>query len=767
MARQSFLWTALPNGYTRDGSGLCVSVLLSPRLDPENQPSELTSFFPDWEDWPATLSKATLKISYGGTSVTVPVAQTAGTNRVDDTLGTADSACWRALFHGKLFVRGFQYKDLSNNIVLSYDTTSMAALVQTLYAKLARSADGEMPRVADIADDADWAALVSAVKAVDAGFADQDTGLRNPRAQFRWLYEGGDKATWARGGYQVTQALTLFQLFHTPPATPKPVTQKRRDDDRITARWLEYERAKLPGKTDIVKELDFHQIVAAMNSYPTLLRRLGLVIDLILDKRAFHLAPNQLLTATADFPPDVLRVPNSQTASPATHALLSAAKFQAVPNPAPQPTDPRIVDGLLDLDPQQFDILQVDVDGAGLKVMGFARSLARFHPADAGPEPDDRLAPRTNSVTKYEKDLGAPSLRTAGLMLVHKSRSTMLKNRFATNKTKNAAVEKIFQNQPNAVAPDLWAEDLVRGYRIDVWDQTTDLWRSLCQRLATYQLGDGVVVIPNNPEEGTLRLAATKSADPTSNQNLLYLHEALVSWTGWSLAAPMPGRAIKGNDEVDKTSAQTNAELPPGMKFQSQFRALPKSLPRLRFGRNYSMRARVVDLAGNSLTPQEKSFGPEDPGKNARPYLRYEPLAAPIMALVKPQGAKTERPAEGESIARIVIRSFNDQLSDNSKVTSQSARRFAVPPQSSVRDAESHGKLDAGGKVDGTTFDLIANRKDLDASDPQASLREEVIPMRGPLDPAPVKTLFAIYRDGHPLTYLPDPLAEEVAVRSL
>ena len=72
------------------------------------------------------------------------------------------------------------------------------------------------------------------------------------------------------------QTLERFQLFHTPPATPiARQEQARKDDARIDARWLEYQRTDLPKREDIARQLDFHQIVAAMGSYPTLLRRLG------------------------------------------------------------------------------------------------------------------------------------------------------------------------------------------------------------------------------------------------------------------------------------------------------------------------------------------------------------------------------------------------------------------------------------------------------------------------------------------------------------
>ena len=74
MAKQSFIWTALPNGFTSDGKSLRVSGLLSPRLDPQADPQKLESFYPDWKDWPATLSGATFEITYGSTSVSIPAS---------------------------------------------------------------------------------------------------------------------------------------------------------------------------------------------------------------------------------------------------------------------------------------------------------------------------------------------------------------------------------------------------------------------------------------------------------------------------------------------------------------------------------------------------------------------------------------------------------------------------------------------------------------------------------------------------------------------
>lgn len=747
MATQSLIWTALPNGLTSDGASLRVSVLLSPRLHAGVDPQKLQSFFPDWQDWPSTLAKGTVDVRHGAAMVSVPLSQTLGPNRVDTTLGSPTSADWFALFPPDLFVEGFTFRDLTQHTVLSYDTGEVVSLVRGLYSKLAARADDSLPTISDLADDGDWKSVVQAVATLDRRFHYPRTGLRNTKAMFE---------EYARTGLKHDQLIAMilgrFQLFHTPPATPEPVTRARTDDQRISATWMQYKRATLPAKADFAKTLDFHQVVAAMNAYPTMLRRLGLVVDLVLDRAAFTNAANAALSATVRFPAGALKVPATPSASPRLHVRLSKTHFEAVSNPALGPADARIAGRLLALDPKVFDLIGVDADGAGLKLMNVARSIGRQSTEPA----------RIDAVTRFEKEMGAPSLRTAGLMLVHKQRDAMLKQRFTASKKQNDAAMSILAGQPAAPPPELWAEDVLRGFRIDIWDRTTGLWRSLCERSATYDLGGGqTVTVP--AEETTVRMATTRSADESSNQHVIYLHEVLVSWAGWSLGAPPPGRAVTTDDKFDTTTAQTEAELPPGLNFRSTFQPIKGSLPRLRFGREYWIRARAVDLAGNSLAPNQKDYGTENPASRARAYLRYEPVVGPVVALVRPSGQPTERPHEGESMERLAIRTFGNSPGVNPPST-EVARRYVLPVQSTVRDAEQHGKLDVAGKVASGLFTMLATQ-DRDASDPASALQQEVLPMQGPLDPVPVNTTFAVYREGESLTYLPDALASEVAVR--
>ena len=457
MAQQSFMWTALPNGYTPDGKSLRLSVLLSPRLDPAHpdptSPSlpRLSSFYPDWEDWPSTIKKATFEIKYGSRVVTIAGNQTSGPNRIDPSLGNSDSLTWQSLFRGDLFVRGFQFKDLSTSPVLSYDTMSLAAIVQNLYTKLGEAPSGNMPLVSDILEDPDWNNLIVKVGEIDRKFTDQKTGLRDPNRQLKAFIDGelsrNDK---------LEETLAYFQLFHTPLGKPMPVSHVRKDDDRIEAQWLEYERRGMPLKEDFAKQIDFHQILASDESLSDHAASPRYCSGFYSRGALFQRAPDQPLSVRVHFPPGVLNISRTNDASPTTRTLLSDKVFQAVSNPSLTQYDSHVVDGLLDLDPDQYGILQVDVDSAGLKIINFSRSLSRIN-TDA-----DRIDP----VTRNEKEIGAPSLRNSGFMLIHHNRSSMLKNRFNTNKEKNIEVEKLFNveiepsPEPLISAPQLWAENL-------------------------------------------------------------------------------------------------------------------------------------------------------------------------------------------------------------------------------------------------------------------------------------------------------------------
>src|SRR5262249_24530162 len=148
----------------------------------------------------------------------------------------------------------------------------------------------------------------------------------------------------------------------------------------------------------------------------------------------------------------------------------------------------------------------------------------------------------------------------------------------------------------------LFAEDLTRGLRVDVFDVAANQWHCLHQRIGRYVFSR----LPGPPlelaDEGLSQPSAAQLPDgPPDIQAQLYIHESLMRWHAWSLAAPRPGKTITnaGPDTV------TNQVVAGGFPLAVNFLAQPGTLPRLRFGGKYRFRVRAVDLAGNSLTLPE------------------------------------------------------------------------------------------------------------------------------------------------------------------
>ena len=746
MAKQTLLWTALPNGFTEDGQSLRVSLLLSPRLVPDKNPGELSQFA-DFVDWPATLRQSRFTLSYGPQNVTIAENDLA---RIDGRLGRADSGVWTALFPDTTLVIGFEWRDLTKHSVLSFPADDVDKLVRNLYTDLAASAGEQLPKVTAFLTNPQWARLVDAVQNVDR-FTNERTGLRFINDQFAAFKNGAFDPPRDRPSDSIeaiSANLARFQLFHTPPSKPK--TEKYPDvtkpDAKAYAEWQGFERTELPEPEDFKDIYDFHKIVSAMNQYPTLLRRLGLVIDFLIPRNAFAPSADALLSATVTLPGQRPPEPN---VSPLTHTLLDQNRFQSVPTTAA--TDLRVANGLLNLDPKIFSLLQSDVDGSAMKVMNFGRSLLQLRK-----ETDQQKDP----VTRHEREVGVPALRNAGLMLVQRKRAdtltTAVKKQDGFNTNANA-------NPP--VRSEMIAEDLVRGYRVDIWDDVSKRWHSLCERTASYDIADGAAVVNVAKEEGTARLAATTSPDETNNADIIWLHEALVTWAGWGLCVPPPGKTIhheatkieNGKEVIvhEDPVGDPEAVVPPELRLQTAFKALPGTLPRLRYGRRYRIRARVVDLAGNSLEFQPNEFGPE--ARDAVQYLRYDPISAPAIALLKPHPGTTHRPEEGESMERMAIRSFNDTPPMNSLTSTQRAYRIAVPPRTTQREAEQHGMLDRAGIVDPAFFAMLSAKDN--------SLAEEKIKTAGPLDGDPVETGYSVMVDGDEVPYLPDPLAVLIGAR--
>src|ERR1035437_6453617 len=113
--------------------------------------------------------------------------------------------------------------------------------------------------------------------------------------------------------------------------------------------------------------------------------------------------------------------------------------------------------GLLDLDKAPFGVAQVYVDGAMHKTVMQADNVTQL-PGQSPPQHPEVFDPATT----------LSSLRSGGFSLFADARALTMLGTFNRSKDLNADLEK---NQPQK--SPFCAEDLTRGFRLDIWDLIT------------------------------------------------------------------------------------------------------------------------------------------------------------------------------------------------------------------------------------------------------------------------------------------------------
>lgn len=736
---QTVLFTIIPRGVTVTGDNLPVSVLVAPRL----RGAARLGLFPDWLKWTRQLKERAPKLAVQ--------CQDQSFNAAIDT-GVLEPELWEQLFNDSTFVRSHAYDDYTGHGIISYSVRETLSALKSIYQEAgialalpggpgdAHNREGSVNRrvLQNLVDglDVHWdGRLAPRWRVVNRASHRADSLAAASSADAGRLLDPEGLITGPRDVERLRAAAQDFSVFHHMP-TP--------------------DRSEHPLALDSDKVLDFHQALSSLSAYPNLLRKLGLVFDLQLP-RQFVVetplnAPGTLSIRSIDFDwRTPTQTPVLDTAY--LHAMLGSWRMFV---PAPRSS----VLGLLALDAQAFGVAQVDVDGAMHKAIMLADSLRDPDPSGnladgVSPEP----APHPEV---FDPGATLPSLRSGGFSLYADRRGAALFESLAQSKAFNQAMEA-----GSAQPRPFGAEDLVRGYRLDVWDAHSGLWHSLHRRRGEYTIGDRS--FKTEDEEGFVQMAATQPAPgATPADKDLYLHEAFARWAGWSLGAPRPGRALSRFADPEKAIPKdndpeyaTDAPVTP-FKMTVNYQPLAGSLPALRFGRRYRFRARAVDLAGNSLALGD-AFGdaisriwalPQDPEGFA--YLRYEPVAAPLIVL-RNAGGVTD---PGSALDRMVIRTWNDAVEkDGLPANTLAAERHLLPPRTGVEIGERHGMFDdAAGKLkgDAATWALIGAR---DAGE----LPTTGIVVAGKQDNYPIVSAAHLGT----LPYLPDPFSRGVAIRDL
>jgi hypothetical protein len=744
---QEIIVTVLPNGRDPRRSDLFhVSLHFSPRLTSVGG-QETLAHFPDFVNWAEVAAE--LKV--------VLVTNT-GDEIAIDRLESEDSPnpeIWVQLFPDDTWVRPHAFADLAGFRIRSYGVEHIMARLGNLYGSVLGNSLNEFPAATDL----------------DNGIGDL-APLRNPdhRSRLFKLIDasyGEDGVVQPMGsgsGFSSASQFAFAQAarFYDRPKDPQNLYRERPDPAFV--------RTPLQ-----VPRLDFHQGVAAVGDFPRLQRQLGLVVDYVF-RRPRGFPPKGTLQARLQWPTGQPMAPfHVPRKAPLTHYKAKGDFFGA----APKSGSP-LEDGWLDLRQADdnpttdltgdFMLNQVDIDGAAIKTTDLAANVAGR----------DKL-----SNYRTPKRYSLPTVRTSGISVIRRRRDQALAERLQFSRDAN----HLFTND---LALSFRADDLLRGYRVDVLDLTegSNEWRSLCLRKGFYQFvgGSGSLLLELD-DEGYVKSASTTGDEQSPD---LYLHERLFAFEGWSLVASRPGRVLAA-DPTDAPSIPDNT--PADLPLKTQFRPQAGTLPRLRFGHTYRLRVRAVDLAGNSLPLHDDS---QEYASKPLYYARYEPIASPVVLPRTVFG-------EGESLEHLVIRSDFDRntaeyASDPDVVAALSAwphqyapanDRHLAPPKVSQIEAELHGAFDpfiGAGKSHlkgfhlasreaGTFFStsiLNLNTGSLDPI-PDAQLKLFTPPGLTPTDLTthapgdPLQQGEYIMRAEAQLTvpYLPDPFARGIALRGL
>ncbi|HEV8399217.1 MAG TPA: hypothetical protein VGQ18_05180 [Gemmatimonadales bacterium] len=682
-------FTALPHGFAEPGKVLRISVHVAPRLEGVGPSATLNDFKSYFADWPAIVSAMTFEVQFN------PGPKVAATLAV-----TPDSAAWAALFPPDTPVKSFQPSDLPDQPIFSYPVANVQAHLKGIYQTYAQNSPDKFPARTALRADGALVALAASTMAKNPTEARRImSAIRPSGAQLAELRVPTDQELRAQllGRMQsprrqttgAVPAAAIPKGKAVPPAAPNPLL----DFYQVANFFAPHSAPKPPKKGNskyggpggaggtfapeyaraaaiTVPEFDFHQMVASLGHYPALQVALGLVIELNVDivatmvgvdadphRPTMAIVPS--FSGMPTFAPVIVR--------PKTAYTYQGTSFVAKPGAtAPELTS----QGLLRLQDKTADgrnvyqLLQTDVDGAALKAMNFSYGLLRgilHRSADSA------------------LDSSLPSLRSAGLALVRTGAAYRLVGKLQTAALRNAAL-------PVDKEPPVFAEDLLRGYRVDVWDSVSKTWRSLHERHGSYAI-DSAPTLPFD-DEGYTQLGVSGAADGSTNDKKL--HEVFARWEGWSLSVPRPGSWL--SNEFSPVRDRPRAESPSGkrpLRMEATFTPLKGRLPRLRFGVGYRLRVRGVDVAGNS--PALDALDPNDfsAATPEEPYYRFEPLPPPVAVL---RDLLTDH--AGESLERLVIRSFNATPGQDGVATDQVSDRHLAPPRGAWDLCDAHGQFD-------------------------------------------------------------------------
>jgi hypothetical protein len=668
--KQTIIWTALPNGVIERVSKryLQLAVFVSPRLESDPSAPKLEPF--DFLEWPKNEFEFEVEFGSGKKLKATRVAP------------APELELWTALFKPTTYVKPYEYQNLAQNVINSFPTKRVADFLREKYVKIA----------------------------TDPKFSFEKPGIEHMREMFNPIIKVHENPLAIKELLKPLSKVAASVDARTLAVSIANKVKKSELDFHLVKTFFERPNVEWIPKP---LELDFHQVTAMLCQYPELNKRMGLVINLEVPYDPF-IPTSARLRVLPTWKTKAKITPMEQ--KPWTQYILknTARVKNSVFIIASRPVNPDSKDGYMIIqnsakadgssDPCHIDI--IDHDGLSLKLLNTMANLmdrSKFFVEDRfkaaaikRPELTSKMLPADSAkavqAAKAQSDaipdFGLPATRSAGVTLVRNGRAEIVQKKFLA--------QNAIYSEANKVTGDvtLYAEDVVRGYRIDVWDINTKKWHSLHKRKGTYKFID-TALTREYADEGFIQTGATKYENKEDAD--LYIHEALVRWDGWSLSVPRPGLTIMPDGALAEENVEAGAEF----RLETSFSVQPGTLPKLRFGTEYFLRARMVDLAGNSVPFVELPDSFKVPTVSRKvTYARFEPVPSPtVVEFHEPQG--------GDSLERVVIRSNYDTL----PASIEPDQRHIAPPPTSQMMSETHGKFDAAKGLNKLAYDVIAGRE--------------------------------------------------------
>ncbi len=708
MTKQRVLWTACPHGKAADGK-LRVSVHVAPQLFPNGNKVSTLAKFPDWKDWPETPISFKLKI--GG-----------GTHSAQIVSAAPSSSLWKALFPPSTPVDPYEYTSPTASPLYSYPAGYVRHFFQSTYTALTSAKPvGGWPSVQELlGNDVAAGGAFSALPPNSRALLDE---IESVKAMFP---KGGGPIPPGKGPNPRTDLVQAY-MFLQPLTVPGPKQT--------------YSDTPPPP----VPQFDFHQAVSLLGRHPALLRLFGLVYELEVT-RPGGLSGVLPVSVIPSWKPKLGGSPHTTAIRPLT--MTNVAEWL----PAHRSSDPEIAAGYLRFSDPDYEVVEMDLDGATLKAFNFVQGVEHANT-------EMRSADTPESY-------GVPTLRSAGLSVAKTGNALSLFQNWQSNDSFAAAAKS---SPPGVVK--LHFEDIAQGYRVDVWSKARGRWFPLCARTAAtdpgiggYGIGSPPTVVPVPAgDEGWVEPATTQSATPSGPNPPVYVPEYLMRWAGVE-----PRRRASRQAPLRHPLGRPGTERPePGGR---QHRAPDRLRSHARHPADAALR-RDVQVPGEGGRPG----GQQHPVlRGRRVHLGHAggDLPAPRAGAVAGPGPDRAARTPGEHLENLVIRSNYDIPDNDPSIVA--CERHIAPPSTGEDMAETHGVLDGpGGHPEASSYALIADRDGLTYK--SASVRNlyggkiDDQPMNGknewiyyPPQPAPTTA--------HPafgVPYLPDVLSRGVALLNL